>query len=127
MRSSQPFGLEVKHFWRRRREEPPRAGKCRLYGSELRRPVPPFHTSQTCAACGRTDPQSRKDCGRLFACVHCGHEDDLTTTPRSRSRPSPPGGGTSHALRAMGRVARSTTARAGALGAESRPPAEADA
>lgn len=49
--------------------------KCRLYGSELR-PVPPFHTSQTCAACGRTDPQSRKGCGRLFACVHCGHEDD---------------------------------------------------
>lgn len=49
--------------------------KARLYGSELR-VVPPFHTSQTCAACGRVDPESRKGCGRLFACVHCGHEDD---------------------------------------------------
>ncbi|MDJ1644808.1 RNA-guided endonuclease InsQ/TnpB family protein, partial [Streptomyces pakalii] len=51
------------------------AYKTRLYGSELR-VVPPFHTSQTCAACGRVDPESRKGCGRLFACVHCGHEDD---------------------------------------------------
>ncbi|MCP3819054.1 transposase [Streptomyces sp. A3M-1-3] len=49
--------------------------KCRLYGSELRT-VPPFQTSQTCAACGRVDPESRKGCGRLFACVRCGHEDD---------------------------------------------------
>lgn len=49
--------------------------KCRLYGSELRL-VPPFHTSQTCAACGLVDPASRKGCGRQFACVHCGHEDD---------------------------------------------------
>ncbi|MGW8886764.1 RNA-guided endonuclease InsQ/TnpB family protein [Streptomyces sp. NPDC055749] len=53
--------------------------KCRLYGSEVR-PVPPFHTSQTCAACGRVDPESRKGCGRLFACVHCGHEDDADHT-----------------------------------------------
>ncbi|GAB2814568.1 RNA-guided endonuclease InsQ/TnpB family protein [Streptomyces daliensis] len=51
------------------------AYKARLYGSELRA-VPPFHTSQTCAACGNADPGSRKGCGRLFACVHCGHEDD---------------------------------------------------
>ncbi|MEV7894247.1 RNA-guided endonuclease InsQ/TnpB family protein [Streptomyces cyaneofuscatus] len=51
------------------------AYKARLYGSELR-VVPPFHTSQTCAVCGRVDPESRKGCGRLFACVHCGHEDD---------------------------------------------------
>ncbi|MFF5130069.1 RNA-guided endonuclease InsQ/TnpB family protein [Streptomyces syringium] len=49
--------------------------KSRLYGSELRA-VPPFHTSQTCADCGVVDPGSRKGCGRLFACVHCGHEDD---------------------------------------------------
>ncbi|WP_217507056.1 RNA-guided endonuclease InsQ/TnpB family protein [Streptomyces lunaelactis] len=49
--------------------------KSGLYGSELR-PVPAFHTSQTCAACGKVDPESRKGCGRLFACVHCGHEDD---------------------------------------------------
>ncbi|MCX5607413.1 RNA-guided endonuclease TnpB family protein [Streptomyces sp. NBC_00047] len=49
--------------------------KTRLYGSVLVA-VPPFHTSQTCAACGLVDPESRKGCGRLFACAHCGHEDD---------------------------------------------------
>jgi putative transposase len=49
--------------------------KARLYGAELIA-VPAFHTSQTCAACGMVDPESRKGCGRLFACAHCGHEDD---------------------------------------------------
>ncbi|WP_409470116.1 RNA-guided endonuclease InsQ/TnpB family protein [Streptomyces sp. HC307] len=49
--------------------------KCRMYGSTLIA-VPPFHTSQTCAACGKVDPHSRQGCGRLFRCVHCGHEDD---------------------------------------------------
>lgn len=49
--------------------------KARMYGSELVA-VPPFHTSQTCAACGEVDPESRKGCGRLFACTRCGHEDD---------------------------------------------------
>ncbi|MEU8580889.1 RNA-guided endonuclease InsQ/TnpB family protein [Streptomyces abikoensis] len=49
--------------------------KARLYGSKLIA-VPPFHTSQTCAACGIVDAESRKGCGRLFACTHCGHEDD---------------------------------------------------
>ncbi|WP_327428181.1 RNA-guided endonuclease InsQ/TnpB family protein [Streptomyces sp. NBC_01236] len=51
--------------------------KCRLYGSELR-PVPAFHTSNTCGnpACGKVDPGSRQGCGRLFSCVHCGFEDD---------------------------------------------------
>ncbi|MFB7465286.1 RNA-guided endonuclease InsQ/TnpB family protein [Streptomyces sp. NPDC056224] len=49
--------------------------KTRMYGCVLVA-VPPFHTSQTCAACGLVDPGSRKGCGRLFACTHCGHEDD---------------------------------------------------
>ncbi|MFJ6485695.1 MULTISPECIES: RNA-guided endonuclease InsQ/TnpB family protein [unclassified Streptomyces] len=49
--------------------------KARMYGSVLVA-VPPFHTSQTCAACGLVDPGSRKGCGRLFACTRCGHEDD---------------------------------------------------
>ncbi|WP_329317822.1 RNA-guided endonuclease InsQ/TnpB family protein [Streptomyces sp. NBC_01262] len=49
--------------------------KCGMYGSELR-VVAPFHTSQTCAACGKVDPASRKGCGRVFVCVHCGHADD---------------------------------------------------
>ncbi|WP_256103085.1 transposase [Streptomyces sp. Ncost-T10-10d] len=75
--------------------------KCLLYGSELR-PVPPFHTSQTCAACGRTDPQSRKGCGRLFACVHCGHEDDADHNASVEIEARARQGGTSHALRAMG-------------------------
>lgn len=49
--------------------------KTRMYGSVLVA-VPPFHTSQTCAACGQVDPESRKGCGRLFACTRCGHEDN---------------------------------------------------
>lgn len=49
--------------------------QCEIYGSDLR-PVPPFHTSQTCAKCGRADPESRPGCGRSFTCVNCGHEDD---------------------------------------------------
>lgn len=49
--------------------------KTRMYGSVLVA-VPPFHTSQTCAKCGQVDPESRKGCGRLFACTRCGHEDD---------------------------------------------------
>ncbi|MGR4879253.1 RNA-guided endonuclease InsQ/TnpB family protein [Streptomyces sp. LARHCF249] len=49
--------------------------KTRMYGSVLVA-VPPFHTSQTCAACGLVDPESRKGCGRLFACTRCGHVDD---------------------------------------------------
>ncbi|MFF4156488.1 RNA-guided endonuclease InsQ/TnpB family protein [Streptomyces sp. NPDC001678] len=49
--------------------------KARKHGSELVA-VPAFHTSQTCAACGTVDPDSRKGCGRLFACTRCGHEDD---------------------------------------------------
>ncbi|MFG2027812.1 RNA-guided endonuclease InsQ/TnpB family protein [Streptomyces sp. NPDC048825] len=49
--------------------------KARLHGAEVVA-VSAFHTSQTCAACGRVDPESRKGCGRLFACVHCRHEDD---------------------------------------------------
>jgi putative transposase len=32
-------------------------------------------SSQTCTACGVRDPESRQGCGRLFACVHCGHTD----------------------------------------------------
>ncbi|MEU9375257.1 transposase [Streptomyces sp. NPDC048255] len=49
--------------------------KTRMYGSVLVA-VPPFHTSQTCAACGLVDPESRKGCGRLFACTRCEHVDD---------------------------------------------------
>ncbi|WP_406427489.1 zinc ribbon domain-containing protein [Streptomyces sp. NBC_01589] len=79
--------------------------------------MPPFHTSQTCAACGRADPQSRKGCGRLFACVHCGHEDDADHNASVEIEgPSPPDGW-------LGQQQHAQTP----LGAECRPPAEADA
>lgn len=37
--------------------------------------VPAVGTSQTCNQCGTRDPESRQGCGRLFACVHCGHTE----------------------------------------------------
>ncbi|EQD33026.1 IS605 family transposase OrfB, partial [mine drainage metagenome] len=52
------------------------AYKCPKLGSDLR-PVPPFHTSNTCPnpECGKVDPANRLGCGREFACVHCGFQD----------------------------------------------------
>ncbi len=47
--------------------------KCPWYGS-WHEPVPAPGTSQTCPACHARDPKSRRGCGRVFACVHCGHE-----------------------------------------------------
>ncbi len=47
--------------------------KCPWYGS-WHEPVPAPGTSQTCPACHMRDPMSRRGCGRVFACVHCGHE-----------------------------------------------------
>jgi putative transposase len=37
--------------------------------------VPAPGSSQTCARCGVRDPESRRGCGRLFACTHCGHTE----------------------------------------------------
>jgi putative transposase len=48
------------------------AYKSKRHGSELRLVRPAF-TSQMCSACGHRDPESRPGCGRLFACVACGH------------------------------------------------------
>jgi putative transposase len=48
------------------------AYKAPRFGSELRLVRPAF-TSQTCSACGVRDPESRPGCGRLFACIACGH------------------------------------------------------
>lgn len=59
--------------WGERRRQ--LAYKCAAFGSLLV-VVPAPGTSQTCALCGRRDPESRKGCARLFACVHCGHVDD---------------------------------------------------
>jgi Zn ribbon nucleic-acid-binding protein len=49
------------------------AYKATWYGSvDLAVPAP--GTSQTCPECHERDPLSRKRCGRLFACVHCGYQ-----------------------------------------------------
>ncbi|MEV0050872.1 transposase [Saccharopolyspora shandongensis] len=48
--------------------------KTKRYGGQLVA-VPPAGSSQTCAKCHIRDPDSRKGCGRLFACVHCGHTE----------------------------------------------------
>ncbi|MDA3645304.1 transposase [Saccharopolyspora indica] len=48
--------------------------KTRRYGGELVA-VAPHGTSQTCARCGTRDSENRQGCGRLFACVHCGHTE----------------------------------------------------
>ncbi|MGW5649229.1 RNA-guided endonuclease InsQ/TnpB family protein [Saccharopolyspora sp. NPDC003752] len=37
--------------------------------------VPACGTSQTCSKCQVRDPESRQGCGRLFACVRCGHTE----------------------------------------------------
>ncbi|MEV0703226.1 RNA-guided endonuclease TnpB family protein [Saccharopolyspora sp. NPDC050389] len=37
--------------------------------------VPAPGSSQTCSKCHTRDPESREGCGRLFACVHCGHTE----------------------------------------------------
>jgi len=49
------------------------AYKAPQFGSELRL-VPSAFTSQTCSACGHRDPESRPGCGRVFACIACGHQ-----------------------------------------------------
>jgi putative transposase len=92
------------------------AYKCRMYGSRLA-VVPPFHTSQTCAACGSIDPGSREGCGRLFSCVHCGHEDDADHNASVEIE--------ARARRAGGSVINSTRSTPG--GASPGPTPEADA
>lgn len=55
------------------------AYKAPMYGSQLRL-VTPHGTSQTCPECRQRDPRNRVGCGRLFACVHCGHTDHADRT-----------------------------------------------
>lgn len=79
--------------------------KCRLYGSELIA-VPAFHTSQTCAACGKVDPASRRGCGRLFVCAHCRHEDDAdhNASVEIEARARRAGGSAINSTRSTGKV-----------------------
>lgn len=48
--------------------------KTRRRGGQLVQ-VPAPGSSQTCTKCRVRDPESRQGCGRLFACVHCGHTE----------------------------------------------------
>jgi putative transposase len=62
----------LNNIWGERRRQ--LGYKCVAFGSELV-VVAAAGTSQSCAACGRRDPDNREGCGRVFACVHCGHTD----------------------------------------------------
>ncbi|MFD8632959.1 RNA-guided endonuclease InsQ/TnpB family protein [Streptomyces sp. NPDC059533] len=86
--------------------------KARMYGSVLVA-VPPFHTSQTCAACGLVDPESRKGCGRLFACTRCGHEDDAdhNASVEIEARARRTGGSDINSTRSIPRVRVPATGR----------------
>ncbi|MEV7519214.1 transposase [Streptomyces sp. NPDC091371] len=86
--------------------------KARMYGSVLVA-VPPFHTSQTCAACGQVDPESRKGCGRLFACTRCGHEDDAdhNASVEIEARTRRTGGSEINSTRSIPRVRVPATSR----------------
>ncbi|MFB6822596.1 RNA-guided endonuclease InsQ/TnpB family protein [Streptomyces virginiae] len=86
--------------------------KTRLFGSVLVA-VAPFHTSQTCAACGQVDPESRKGCGRLFACTHCGHEDDAdhNASVEIEARARRTGGSDINSTRSIPRVRVPATGR----------------
>lgn len=68
--------------------------------------VPAPHTSQTCAACGVIDPQSRKS-QAVFGCVHCGHTDHADTNAALEIR-------------------RRSTALLSVEGGHLRPPVEAE-
>nr|WP_239516435.1 MULTISPECIES: transposase [unclassified Streptomyces] len=88
--------------------------KACMYGSVLVA-VPPFHTSQTCGnpACGKVDPESRKGCGRLFACIHCGHEDhaDHNASVEIEARARRTGGSDIDSTRSTPRVRVPATSR----------------
>ncbi len=48
--------------------------KCAKLGSvHVRVPAP--NTSRRCSRCKAVDPANRPGCGRIFACVACGHQD----------------------------------------------------
>ncbi len=48
--------------------------KCAKLGSvHVRVPAP--NTSRRCSRCKAVDPAKRPGCGRIFACVACGHQD----------------------------------------------------
>jgi putative transposase len=80
------------------------AYKAPRYGSELRLVRPAF-TSQTCSGCGVRDPESRQGCGRLFACIACGHVEHADLNA-ARNIHSLAAGQAVHSTRSRLRVAR---------------------
>ncbi|MGW2271373.1 RNA-guided endonuclease InsQ/TnpB family protein [Streptomyces yangpuensis] len=86
--------------------------KARMYGSVVV-PVVPFHTSQTCARCGQVDPESRKGCGRLFACTRFGYEDDAdhNASVEIEARARRTGGSDINSTRSIPRVRVPATGR----------------
>ena len=80
------------------------AYKAPRYGSELRLVRPAF-TSQTCSGCGVRDPESRPGCGRLFACIACGHVEHADLNA-ARNIYNSAAGRAVHSMRSRPRVAR---------------------
>ena len=80
------------------------AYKTARLGSELRLVRPAF-TSQTCSGCGVRDPESRQGCGRLFACIACGHVEHADLNA-ARNIHSLAAGQAVHSTRSRLRVAR---------------------
>ncbi|GEM23657.1 transposase [Nocardia seriolae NBRC 15557] len=78
--------------------------KTRRHGGQLVA-VPAPGSSQTCSRCGARDPDSRRGCGRLFACTQCGHTEhaDKNASVIIRDR----------AIRTAGRAGTSTGGGAG--------------
>jgi hypothetical protein len=76
------------------------------YGPQLRLVRPAF-TSQTSSACGHRDPQSRPDCGRVFACTACGHQAHADRNAACNIERTAAGqGGQQHAQSSSGGEAR---------------------
>jgi putative transposase len=88
------------------------AYKAPRFGSELRI-VPAPGTSQTCSACGHRDPESRPGCGRVFACIACGHQAhaDHNASSVIEARARRAGGTVTNSTRSHPRVARPARSR----------------
>jgi putative transposase len=88
------------------------AYKAPRFGSELR-VVPAHGTSQTCAACGVRDPGNRPGCGRVFACITCGHQAhaDHNASVVIEARARRAGGTVTNSTRSHSGVARPTRSR----------------
>lgn len=85
--------------------------KTRRHGGDLV-VVPAPGTSQTCNKCGVRDPESREGCGRLFACVACGHTEHADRNAAANIL--------DRALHTAGRAGATTSGRGGSQSTRSR-------